>query len=397
MPTATDKFMKNQILAIICAVLLGVGVLPATGRAEHHRATHLGNPATSFAPKIESLQDLRARFGDPQLQTDIIEILRQWGWPGTPGDLFAASQTNEILECQIPVGETMPFMSSREYGVPVCLRNVTWAGAEPIPACAFTFTSKGNRYRCVTPKPCSNFFLEDLGPVPVEGLAFDCDGPDKIQVGHKVIINLKVHNTGTLPHPGLVATLALPENVTALEATEGGEVGGHAVTWRINSLDGGDAKQFSTTLRASRIGVLALDARVGSANPAGPVARTEYRTQVVGIPGLRLEESSFPDPVAVGEKATYTVKVTNQGTAEALNVQVVATLATQLSLVKCAEGKIESQTVTLPLVPKLQPKETLTYIITAQGVSAGDGRSTFTLSSDALKSPITDEIRTTVF
>ena len=70
-------------------------------------------------------------------------------------DFVAAGLTNDIVEWQIPVGATMPFMSTREAGRPLCLRNVTWAGQEPIQAYAFLFTSKGERYRCVTPKPCS--------------------------------------------------------------------------------------------------------------------------------------------------------------------------------------------------------------------------------------------------
>ena len=60
----------------------------------------------------------------------------------------------------------MPFMSSREAGKAICLRNVTWAGKEPIHAYAFTFASNGRLYRCITPKPCSNFFVVDLGPEP---------------------------------------------------------------------------------------------------------------------------------------------------------------------------------------------------------------------------------------
>ena len=63
----------------------------------------------------------------------------------------------------------MPFMSSREDGKAICLRNILWAGTEPISACAFDFSSNGRRYRCVMPKPCSNFFVGRPRPDPEIG------------------------------------------------------------------------------------------------------------------------------------------------------------------------------------------------------------------------------------
>ena len=41
--------------------------------------------------------------------------------------------------------------------------DVLWAGKKPIDAFAFEFSSNCVRYRLVTPKACSNFWVEDLG------------------------------------------------------------------------------------------------------------------------------------------------------------------------------------------------------------------------------------------
>src|SRR4051794_21219362 len=116
----------NRLAAILGILLFCVG--SATARAEHHRATRLGHPATRFAPPMVTPQDLRKRLADPKLHNDFITVLRQWGWPGNTADFFAAGLTNKIEEWEIPVGTTMPFMSSREHGKAICLRNVTWAG-----------------------------------------------------------------------------------------------------------------------------------------------------------------------------------------------------------------------------------------------------------------------------
>ena len=110
--------------------------------AEQHRATRLGNPSTRFAPRIYNLDDLRSRFRDPKLQADMAEVLRQWGWSGNLEDLISAGLTSLIYDAPIAVGETMPFMSSRENGKPICLRNVLWAGDDPPPPHALNLTYK---------------------------------------------------------------------------------------------------------------------------------------------------------------------------------------------------------------------------------------------------------------
>lgn len=107
------------------ALLLGLALWNFTAIAqESHRATFLGNPATRFAPPLQSPDDLRSRFRDEKLRPDFAEVLRQWGWDGQVADLFAAAASAEIKEAPIAVGETMPFMSSRKDGRPMCLRNV---------------------------------------------------------------------------------------------------------------------------------------------------------------------------------------------------------------------------------------------------------------------------------
>jgi len=384
------KFPAGFALLLALALMFTV-----SARAEHHRATHLGNPATRFAPTLDSPEDLRARFRDPKLHGDFAEVLRQWGWPGDLADFFRAGLTNEIVECQIPVGDTMPFMSSREDGKPVCLRNVTWAGSEPISAYAFNFTSKGERYRCVTPKPCSNFFVEDLGPEPRSGLAIDCNVPEKILTKQKMEVCVTIHNTGNIPEPKAIATLELPENALVATTTDGGMVTNNSVRWVIADLPPNSTKQVCTMLKTVQPGTLVFNSSVVSASV--PPVKSSCETIVAGVPAILLEKADDPDPVSVGGTTTYTVKVTNQGTANDSNVQVVVTIAPELVPVSSSDGTIDGQTVTLPVVPKLAAKQAVAYKVVARGVTTGDGHTRFTLTSDVLKSPLTAEESTTVY
>ena len=386
------KFKTPFILALALFLPL---VFLATARAEHHRATHLGNPATRFAPTMYSPDDLRARFRDPKLHADFISVLKQSGWAGNYDDFFAAGLANEIVEWEIPVGETMPFMSTREAGKQLCLRNVTWAGTEPIHAYAFVFHSNGRIYRCITPKPCSNFFVVDLGAEPKSGLAIDCSVTDKIVAGRTVEICLNVHNTGNITEPSATVALPIPADSIVTAVTDNGNVANNTITWTVENLPANASKQICTVLKTEKPGALIFNPTVSSA--AVPAVQSSCSTEAIGIPAILLEKSDDPDPVSIGDTTTYTVKVTNQGTAEDSNVQIVVTIAPELAPVSSAEGKIDGQIVTLPLIPKLAPKEAVTYQIVAKGVTAGDGHTKFTLSSDVLKSPINAEESTTIY
>ena len=387
--------MKKHFLGRLLALLPLLVALTAAAQAEHHRATRLGNPATRFAPTMYSPDDLRARFRDEKLRPDFAEVLHQWAWQGNLEDFYAAGLTSAIVEVQIPVGDTMPFMSSREGGKAICLRNVTWAGKEPISAYAFNFSSQGERYRCVIPKPCSNFFVEDLGPEPKSALAIECNVPEKILAKRTMEVCLTVHNLGNIVESNSVATLQLPENTTATATTDGGVLTDNFVRWKILNLSPNSTKRVCMMLKTVQPGMLVFNSTVSSANVA-PV-QSSCETLVAGIPAILLEKADDPDPVAVDGTTTYTVKVTNQGTADDSNVQVIVTIAPELAPVSSSEGTIDGQVVTLPVVPKLAAKEAVTYKIVAKGVTVGDGHTLFTLTSDVLKSPLTAEESTTVY
>jgi uncharacterized repeat protein (TIGR01451 family) len=119
---------------------------------------------------------------------------------------------------------------------------------------------------------------------------------------------------------------------------------------------------------------------------------------VIGVAAILLEKSDDPDPVGVGETTTYTVKITNQGSADDANIRMVVTIAPELAPVSATgDGSIDGQTVTFPAVPRLAAKDAVTYKIVAKGVKAGDGHTSFKLTSDVLKSAISAEESTHVY
>ncbi|HMO65361.1 MAG TPA: hypothetical protein PKE47_09100 [Verrucomicrobiota bacterium] len=356
-------------------LLLACLLVTPAGAAERHRATRLGQPETRFAPPLHHPQDLRNRFAEPLLRPDFIEILRQWGWEGDPDDLFRAAATAEITEVQIPVGGVMPFMSARQNRRPVALRNVEWAGREPIPAYAFTFTSNGRRWRCVTPRPCTNFFLEDLGPEPRHALVLDCRVPEQAPVGHPVEVCFTVRNAGNQPESGLEVTLALPPGVTVANLAAAAVLADGRIRWPLDTLPPDAVAEVCAVLLTSEPGRLTLAAEAFGAK--APRAESACLSLILGVPAILVELVDAADPVEVGGEVVYLIDITNQGSAPLHGLRVSAAVpATQefLGGAGAAELTVSDGVLTTAPLPVLAPQAVASWRVVMRAAAAGDTR-----------------------
>jgi len=151
-------------LTFATSLVLALGLITtAPAGAQQHRATRLGNPATRFAKPLEKPDELRVMLRSERMKADVQAILNEVGWKGNLEDFDRGAATAEISQVQIAPGTRLSFMASRKNKKPHALFDVLWAGKKPIDAYAFEFSSSCTRYRLVTPKVCSNFWLEDLG------------------------------------------------------------------------------------------------------------------------------------------------------------------------------------------------------------------------------------------
>ncbi len=371
--------------------------LPAA-TAEQHRATRLGNPATRFAPPVKTAEELRSRFRDPKLKPDFAAVLEQWGWTGRLEDLFHAAETAEIVETAIPIGSTMPFMSSRDKGRPICLRNVLWAGNAPAPAYAFNFTSNGQRYRCVTPKACSNFFLEDLGPEPKPALLLKCDVPTKVPAGRPVEICLTVINTGNASEPATTLTLTLPTGATVSSKTDGAVISEDRLTWEIPDLLPNKGKQVCATLQPAGPGTMAI-AATAKGSRAG-ARESDCATEISGVSAILLETVDLADPIEVGEEVIYDIKVTNQGSVTGTNIRLVCHLPASQEFVSstgATAAEARDRTITMDTLPVLAPKAVASWRVIVKALHPDDARFKVQLQSDQFEQPISEDESTQLY
>ena len=226
-------------------------------------------------------------------------------------------------------------------------------------------------------------------------LAITCKAQDQQYKGRKFDVNYTVSNTGDAPAAGATLSATVPAGLTVVSTTSNSQVKNGSIVWDLGTVAASAPQTVGATFSSADAGTFQFAGTVKSACAAA--ASTSCETKVVGIAAILLEKADDPDPVAVGDSTTYTVKVTNQGSADDSNVQVVVTVAPELTPVSSSEGTISGNIVTLPVVPKLASKQSVSYKIVAKGVKAGDGHTSFKLSSEVLKSAITAEESTTVY
>ncbi len=396
------KFFSTKItFLLLLTILTGPGSLEAA--RYKHRATRLGNPATRFAPTIHTIEDLRSRFRDPKLRPDIASICRQAGWTGDLEDLHHAALNFEIVPLEIPKGTIMPFMSSRKNGRPIALMDVLWAGEKPIQALAFDFISKGIRYKCITPKPCSNFFIEYVGPV-ISRLSLKCNSPERQFTDRPVKVCLTVSNTGEVTESPRVV-LNLPNNAEPQTATDNGTYENGTIVWKLGELDPGRGKEVCATFTSARPGDLKFPGKV-TGNRGGK-AECGTTTKILGVYGLLIEVVDVEDPIRDGNMINYVVTVTNQGDLPLSNVKVDVNLPRSQSFAS-GEGDTSVTAATgtgLRIAPirELRGKAKATWRVrttarrTTNTEPPQDSRLSIEVSCDQIRNPIREEESTMIY
>ncbi len=227
-------------------------------------------------------------------------------------------------------------------------------------------------------------------------------GPKKQYVGLPAEWEVRVSNPGKVPLTGVTVRNVLPPEVRFESSTEGGKPGTGEVVWEIGTLGAGEEKKVRvTTICAVPVGAAVNRATVTA--EGGLSASGEAALEILGLAGLNLQLTDEGDPVEVGKRVTFRVKVTNTGSAPASGIELRLTLPPELQPVPdSARGPsaslITGQVVSFSKVESLPPKVTLEYTIEAQALRKGDVRTKAELRSEALeKGPVVGEQSTTIY
>ena len=160
---------------------------------------------------------------------------------------------------------------------------------------------------------------------------------------------------------------------------------------RIAAEDGAINSVLATTQERALKQAAFIDSLVKNGDPLPPLA---------GVPAILVQTADNPDPVRVGDQTTYTIEVTNQGTAPGTNIKLVCTLEDPMSFVTASgetKDTVDGKTITFEPLGSLAPKAKAVYKVTVKAAKSGDVRFKTIITSDQLGRPVESTEATTFF
>lgn len=221
-------------------------------------------------------------------------------------------------------------------------------------------------------------------------------GPKEQSIGKNADYVITVVNPGDKPLTEVVVTDVAP-TATSIVTANGATVQGNQAVWRLKELKPGEKVNFNLTLTTCTPGCFTN--RAGVTDCQGCTAQAEFTTRWKGRPAINLQVCDTEDPICVGETTSYCVTVVNQGSESDSNVVVTANFPSEvvpLSATGDTQGTVSGQTVTFAPVQSLAPRSTVKYRIDAKAQASGDARVNFSVTSDSIKTPITQQESTIV-
>jgi uncharacterized repeat protein (TIGR01451 family) len=222
-------------------------------------------------------------------------------------------------------------------------------------------------------------------------------GPEMQYFTKRATYQIVVSNPADAPLRDVRVVDTIPAETQLLDPG-GGAVQGRTITWLVPVLNPGEQKGFNVTLTSTIGGthenVVEATSREGLRRNAA--AATLWR----GLAALLIEVIDVEDPLTIGSREQYIIKVKNQGTERDTNVRIVANfppLIAPTGTSGSSPGSIVGNTVRFEPVRVLEPKQIVTWNIDARAVDVGDARLRVELMSDLIKEPVTEEESTHVY
>lgn len=216
-------------------------------------------------------------------------------------------------------------------------------------------------------------------------------GPKVVNAGTNADYKISVVNTGDKVLHEVVVTDIAP-SATSIVTAKGAAINGKQAVWKLRELKPGERVNFDLTLTTCTPGYFVN--RVNVTNCEGCNSCCEAGTQWKGRPALEVCVSTPENVICVGETSRFKITVSNKGQEYDTNVKVEVTFPSELTPVNASgatASKQSGQTVEFAPYANLAPRQTLEYYVTVKANAAGDLRPKVSVSSDSVKSPITQE------
>jgi len=229
-------------------------------------------------------------------------------------------------------------------------------------------------------------------------LAISKTGPERLYIGRPAAYEITITNRSDVPAKNTMMEDTIPDGVTGVKATAGAKLSGSKLIWEFGTLEPNASKNVRVNYTPTKAGTLTNSA-TASAYCAEAVTST-MRTTVTGISALSLEVVDVEDPIRTGNRATYVIRVENQGSAPATNIRIACILENNVQYISSAGATAssqEGQTVRFFPLGSLAPKVQAAWRVVVEAVRPGDVRFKAIMNADQLSRPVEETESTHIY
>ncbi len=231
-------------------------------------------------------------------------------------------------------------------------------------------------------------------------LTTTADGPTRRYLQREVAHQFKVGNQGTSPATNVDLIAKLPAGLRFVSANNQGEYkpASHAVVWSIAEL--GMNVNAAVELVTMPVDVGSQNIKFEAVADLNQKSAIEQELNVEHLIDVFFDIDDVVDPIEIGADTSYQIRIVNQGTQAATNVQLQIEFPNGL-VPTAVEGnlqnQIQGQRIQFAPISSMKPGDQLQLLVRAKGQAAGDHRVVVVMQADGRQTPVSKEESTRVY
>ncbi len=231
-------------------------------------------------------------------------------------------------------------------------------------------------------------------------LQLSSEGPSRRYLKRNATHIFSVRNSGTAIATNLDLVTKLPQGVRFVSANNQGQYdpGSHAVYWSLDRLNVGQGASVQLTTTPEDPGEQAIEF-IATAD-LNQKASFRQPLLVEDLLELFFEIDDVEDVIEVGSETRYRIRLINQGTVTATNLQLTFSAEQgirPMSVDNRLAGEVRGQEVIFAPVAEIRPGQELVTYVTAVGAAPGEHRIVARLRSDQREMNVSKEESTRVY
>ena len=236
--------------------------------------------------------------------------------------------------------------------------------------------------------------------VVAPNLSTTSSGPKLRYLQREATHKFAVANQGTAAATNVDLIARLPAGLRFVRADNRGryDANSHAVYWSLAEL--GLKANAGVELTTMPVEVGNQDIKFEAVADLNQKAQAIQNLAVEHLVDVFFDIDDVVDPIEIGSKTSYRIRIVNQGTKAATNVQLQIDFPNGLiptSVDGNLQNQIQGQRILFTPISSMSPGDQIQFLVHGQGQAAGDHRVVVNMRADGRQTPVSKEETTRVY